>query len=229
METLALLIHLPSDRTSHMPWRAALISANAPQYSIEDTDSTYFYVCDGASPTSAQLGTRHSAANEPERSRRAPKKIVSLFLGLGRGKIVAKRRALEAGRFCGFLYAGATRPRRIRSRIHMRGGLLAPLTNARPARFGFCGTCKSFGERRNRTGDGPPLAPAGDIPAALGLKTFLKETPMIDHLDGLDYTFMAFCFAVFGGTIWHIWRGKPYRQLQPFTSRFRINSSDVSP
>ena len=111
----------------------------------------------------------------------------------------------------------------------MRGGLLAPLTNARLARFGFCGTCKSFGERRNRTGDGPPLAPAGDIPAALGLKTFLKETPMIDHLDGLDYTFMAFCFAVLGGTIWHIWRGKPYRQLQPFTSRFRINSSDVSP
>jgi len=106
---------------------------------------------------------------------------------------------------------------------------MAPLTNARPARFGFCGTCKSFDERRNRTGDGPPLAPAGDIPAALGLKTFLKETPMIDHLDGLDYTFMAFCFAVFGGTIWHIWRGKPYRQLQPFTSRFRINSSDVSP
>jgi hypothetical protein len=103
------------------------------------------------------------------------------------------------------------------------------LTNARPARFGFCGTCKSFGERRNRTGDGPPLAPAGDIPAALGLKTFLKETPMIDRLDGLDYTFMAFCFAVFGGTIWHIWRGKPYRQLQPFTSRFRINSSVVSP
>ena len=102
---------------------------------------------------------------------------------------------------------------------------MAPLTNARPARFGFCGTCKSFGERRNRTGDGPPLAPAGDIPAALGLKTFLKETP----LGGLDYTFMAFCFAVFGGTIWHIWRGKPYRQLQPFTSRFRINSSDVSP
>ena len=78
METLALLIHLPSDRTSHMPWRAALISANAPQHSIEDTDSTYFYVCDGASPTSAQLGTRHGAANEPERSRRAPKKIVSL-------------------------------------------------------------------------------------------------------------------------------------------------------
>ena len=62
-------------------------------------------------------------------------------------------------------------------------GLLAPLTNARPARFGFCGTCKSFGERRNRTGDGPPLAPAGDIPAALGLKTFLKETPMIDRLE----------------------------------------------
>ena len=77
METLALLIHLPSDRTSHMPWRAALISANAPQHSIEDTDSTYFYICDGASPTSAQLGTRHGAANEPERSRRAPKKIVS--------------------------------------------------------------------------------------------------------------------------------------------------------
>ena len=77
MEILALLIHLPSDRTSHMPWRAALISANAPQHSIEDTDSTYFYVCDGASPTSAQLGTRHGAANEPERSRRAPKKIVS--------------------------------------------------------------------------------------------------------------------------------------------------------
>src|SRR4029077_16060184 len=78
MEILALLIHLPSDRTSHMPWRAALISANAPQHSIEDTDSTYFYVCDGASPTSAQLGTRHGAANEPERSRRAPQKIVSL-------------------------------------------------------------------------------------------------------------------------------------------------------
>src|SRR4029077_8834085 len=77
MEILALLIHLPSDRTSHMPWRAALISANAPQHSIEDTDSTYFYVCDGASPKSAQLGTRHGAANEPERSRRAPKKIVS--------------------------------------------------------------------------------------------------------------------------------------------------------
>ena len=78
METLALLIHLPSDRTSHVPWRAALISANAPQHSIEYTDSTYFYVCDGASPKSAQLGTRHGAANEPERSRRAPKKIVSL-------------------------------------------------------------------------------------------------------------------------------------------------------
>src|SRR4029077_12199662 len=46
METLALLIHLPSDRTSHMPWRAALISANAPQHSIEDTNSTYFYVCE---------------------------------------------------------------------------------------------------------------------------------------------------------------------------------------
>ena len=49
---------------------------------------------------------------------------------------------------------------------------MAPLTNARPARFGFCGTCKSFGERRNRTGDGPALAPAGNIPATLGLKTF---------------------------------------------------------
>ena len=41
METLALLIH-SSDRTSHMPWRAALISANAPQYSIEDTDFDIF-------------------------------------------------------------------------------------------------------------------------------------------------------------------------------------------
>ena len=51
---------------------------------------------------------------------------------------------------------------------------MAPLTNARPARFGFCGTCKSFGERRTRTGDGPPLAPAGDIPAALGLKNLFK-------------------------------------------------------
>src|SRR4029077_5069693 len=77
MEILALLVHLPSDRTSQMPWRAALISANAPQHSIEDTDSRYFYVCDGASPISAQLGTPHGAANEPERSRRAPKKIVS--------------------------------------------------------------------------------------------------------------------------------------------------------
>jgi hypothetical protein len=39
---------------------------------------------------------------------------------------------------------------------------------------------------------------------------------MIDHLNGLDYAFMAFCFGVFGGIIWHIWRGKPYRQAQRF-------------
>ena len=71
------------------------------------------------------------------------------------------------------------------------------LTHARSARFGFCCHANSLGEHRSGTSrGGPPLAPAGDIPAALGLKTFLKETRMIDHPDGLDY--MAFCFAVFG-------------------------------
>ena len=70
---------------------------------------------------------------------------------------------------------------------------MAPLTNARPARFGFCGTCKSFGERRNRTGDGPPLAPAGDIPAALGLKTFLKETPIVSGRARLHFHGILFC------------------------------------
>ena len=57
METLALLIHLPSDRTSHMPWRAALISANAPQHSIEDTDSHIF--------TSATAQVLHHRNSEP--------------------------------------------------------------------------------------------------------------------------------------------------------------------
>src|SRR6476620_5642364 len=98
MEILALLIHLPSDRTStclggrplsaltprntlsrtpigscngntcaahspslrsnfHMPWRAALISANAPQHSIEDTDSHIF--------TSATAQVLHHRNSEP--------------------------------------------------------------------------------------------------------------------------------------------------------------------
>jgi hypothetical protein len=36
---------------------------------------------------------------------------------------------------------------------------------------------------------------------------------MIDHLNGLDYVFMALCVCLFGGTIWHIWRGKPYCEV----------------
>jgi hypothetical protein len=52
---------------------------------------------------------------------------------------------------------------------------LGSLTRARSARFGSCCHANNLGEPHSGTSrDGPPLAPAGDIPAALGLKTFLK-------------------------------------------------------
>jgi hypothetical protein len=138
MEILALLIHLPSDRTSHMPWRAALISANAPQHSIEDTDS-HFYVCDGASPTSAQLGTRHGAANEPERSRRAPKKIISL-------KNSYKKTRLGTLLRVSFMPRQQDHDAFDLEFICEEMPYWGSLTHARSARFGFCCHANSLSE-----------------------------------------------------------------------------------
>ena len=53
------------------------LSALTPRNTLSRTPTHIFLRLRRRSPTSAQLGTRHGAANEPERSRRAPKKIVS--------------------------------------------------------------------------------------------------------------------------------------------------------
>ena len=148
MEILALLIHLPSDRTSTCLGGRPL-SALTPRNTLSRTPTRHIFTLRRRKSYISQLATRHSAANKPERSRRAPKKIVSPVDSW----VWRRRKKSSYKTTCiGTLLRVSFMPRQ---QDHNAFDLeficeempyWGSLTHARSARFGFCCHANSLSE-----------------------------------------------------------------------------------